>query len=190
MISYGKCAWVVTRHGLDLIQGNFDDRFLKKTRQPVFPQTEKKMTTHGNIWSPRDASDHVMAPFGGSIRVSGCPLAMTSQWSPRNLVMALFFGVPTTQLDAKLCQVLFKPAFCGGKYHFNQKTLNFYKFGQNWGAQKSSASKLYSISVMCFFWRICRCIRRQTSMIWSIWSPETLISLGFSAGGASQFQPE
>ena len=104
----------------------------------------------GNIWSPRDASDHAMAPFGGSIRVSGCPLAMTSQWSPRNLVMALFFGVPTSQLDAKLCQVVVKPAFSGGKYHFNQKTLNFYKFGQNWGAQKSSASKFSSISVMCF----------------------------------------
>ena len=41
MISYGKCAWVVTRHGLDLIQDNFDDRFLKKTDNLCFRRPKK-----------------------------------------------------------------------------------------------------------------------------------------------------
>ena len=46
------------------------------------------------------------------------------QW-PLNDLPEIWSWLPTTQLDAKLCQVVVKPAFCGGKYHFNQKTPNY-----------------------------------------------------------------
>ena len=120
MISYGKCAWVVTRHGLDLIQDNFDDRFLKKNRQPVFPQTEKNWPPMGTFGRQGTHQTMLWHHLGDPSGYRGAHL----QW-PLNDLPEIWSWLPTTQLDAKLCQVVVKPAFCGGKYHFNQKTPNY-----------------------------------------------------------------